>query len=336
LSLRSPTLAVFFLMSCASPRPDVGDSAVDRADPAMDADASVVRREDAASSLDVVPTPDAERDDVAAIDSGAITDRPAPSDARPPVGTAGCGRPAPRGVSNGSIVVGGVRRTYVLSVPERYDPSAPTPIVFGWHGNVWTGATFRPSIAVEASATTPAIFVYPDGLDVAGLPLDAAGGVSGTGWDWRRDGRDVALFDALLAELEGRFCIDPARRYSFGRSHGGFFAHALACARGDRLRASASVSAGAPQWVLSTSCVASLPVWMAHNANDGTVPLSLAQQARDRWLVVNDCSTTTRVDGPCTAYACSRADAQFCLSPSGNHEPPPFAGQRIWTWFETH
>jgi poly(3-hydroxybutyrate) depolymerase len=275
-------------------------------------------------------------DAVTAADAGAVEDLPPPTDAPSAAGTAGCGAPATTGVRAGSIVVAGVRRTYTLSVPAGYDPSVPIPIVFGWHGNTWMGNTFRPSIAVESSATAPTLFVYPDGLDVAGLPSEAAGGVTGTGWDWRRDGRDIALFDALLADLEARFCVDRTRRYSYGRSHGGFFAHALACARGDQLRASASVSAGAPSWVLSSPCARPLPVWMAHNADDRTVPVTLAYQARDRWLTADSCSTPTRLDGPCTAYTCAGPDVQFCLSPNGDHTPPAFSGARIWAWFQSH
>lgn len=289
------------------------------------------------STADTVTAPDAGLvDAITLADVVAAEDRPATTDAPRAAGSAGCGMAATTGVRAGSIVVAGVRRTYTLSVPAGYDPSVPIPIVFGWHGNTWMGNTFRPSIAVESSATAPAIFVYPDGLDVAGLPTEAAGGVTGTGWDWRRDGRDIALFDALLADLEARFCIDRARRYSYGRSHGGFFAHALACARGELLRASASVSAGAPSWVLSSPCARALPVWMAHNADDRTVPVTLAYQARDRWLSVDACSTVTRPDGPCVAYACTGADVQFCLAPNGDHAPPAFSGARIWAWFQTH
>jgi poly(3-hydroxybutyrate) depolymerase len=310
---------------------DTGDVATSRPDiPAEDVVAL-----DAPPAVDAPPDA-VPFDAVTFADVVAAKDRPATTDVPRAAGSAGCGMAATSGVRAGSIMVAGVRRTYTLSVPEGYDPSVPIPIVFGWHGNTWMGNTFRPTIAVESSATTPALFVYPDGLDVAGLPTDAAGGVTGTGWDWRRDGRDIALFDALLADLEARFCVDRTRRYSYGRSHGGFFAHALACARGDVLRASASVSAGAPSWVLSSPCARALPVWMAHNADDRTVPVTLAYQARDRWLSVNTCSTVTRTDGPCAASTCAGPDVQFCLSPNGDHAPPAFSGARIWAWFQTH
>ncbi len=102
------------------------------------------------------------------------------------------------------------------------------------------------------------------------------------------------------------------------------------------LRASASVSTGAPPWVLSSPRARALPVWMAHNADDRMVPLTLAHQARDRWLSVDMCSTVTRTDGPCAAYACTGTDVQLCLSPDGDHALPAFSGARIWAWFQTH
>jgi polyhydroxybutyrate depolymerase len=185
------------------------------------------------------------------------------------------------------------------------------------------------SQALESAFGEPAIFVYANGLNVAGLPVEAAGGVSGTGWDWRPAERDVALFDAILSELEQQFCIDTSRVLSFGRSHGAFFANALACARGDVLKKTAVVSGGFPGTVVGDACAASsMPIWIAHNSGDSVVNVSFAQQARDHWVARNGCdNTTTNVPpAPCGAFeGCASAGVTYCEATANSHDPPPFA-----------
>ena len=120
----------------------------------------------------------------------------------------GCGvAGAPTGVfSNQTITIGDQARTYVLSVPRSYDPSTPLGLVFGWHGHGGTGYQARQSYAIEPSAASSAIFVYPDGI------------TNGADWDYSPTGIDVALFDALVANLAGSYCIDRNRIFSTGLS----------------------------------------------------------------------------------------------------------------------
>src|SRR5437588_5335152 len=128
-------------------------------------------------------------------------------------GSAGCGLAQASGVRGGTIIVGGVTRSYTVSVPARYDPSAPLALVFGWHGSTGTGAGMRANNAgVEYASAGNALFVYPQGLPILGLsngrcsvvqdlPINAGGpaytsaqpGQSCVGWDWRPDGRDIAF-----------------------------------------------------------------------------------------------------------------------------------------------
>ncbi len=139
-----------------------------------------------------------------------------------------------------TITVRGATRTYVLSVPASASLDAALPVVFAFHGDGGTGAGIRSSLGLEAPAAGGAIFVYPDGVQRA------------DGW-WDLEGLpaandDIALFDALVTEIEARYCVDPARIYATGFSRGGFFVNHLACERGDVLRAIAPQAGGGPYW----------------------------------------------------------------------------------------
>src|SRR5687767_7804243 len=80
----------------------------------------------------------------------------------------------PTGIDeNGSITVGGEERSFVLSVPDGYDPETPTRLVFAWHGLGGDGALARLYFGVEQASGGAAIFVYPDGLVVQ--PQNAPG-----------------------------------------------------------------------------------------------------------------------------------------------------------------
>ena len=200
----------------------------------------------------------------------------------------------------------------------------------------WNASAFRTSIDLEGAAAGEAIFVYPQGLETAGLPADAAGGVTGLGWDWRAAGRDVALFDALVEELGGSLCIDRERLFSYGRSHGGFFTHALACFRGNVLRGAADAIGGRPGTIDQDLCQRAVPVWITHNVDDATVPITLAEAARELWRSVNQCSAESMMTTPtpCVRYACGQGTrVDWCANATGGHAPAGYTGQAIWAFF---
>jgi poly(3-hydroxybutyrate) depolymerase len=186
-----------------------------------------------AAAPDATTFPDAApRDTGVSVDAGADAGVGADAGASTP----GCGAAgALTGVRAETIVVGGVTRSYVLSVPASYDPSRPYALVFAFHGQGWQADIFRTAtIALETAAQGNAIFVYPQALSRGGQ----------TSWNLSTTGDDVALFDAVRGALEGRYCVDTTRRFVLGRSYGGFFTHALTCVRGTQLRAIAIFASG--------------------------------------------------------------------------------------------
>ena len=147
---------------------------------------------------------------------------------------------------------------------------------------------------------------------------------------------DVALFDALVEELGGSLCIDRERLFSYGRSHGGFFTHALACFRGNVLRGAADAIGGRPGTIDQDLCQRAVPVWITHNVDDATVPITLAEAARELWRSVNQCSAESMVTTPtpCVRYACGQGTrVDWCANATGGHAPAGYTGQAIWAFF---
>jgi len=241
-----------------------------------------------------------------------------------------CGVPVTTGLSHVGVVVDGTQRDYELFVPEGYDPSTPTPLVFAWHGRGSDGSQARLYFGIEDAAAGEAIVVYPNGLPVA-----SQGGQ--TGWDLAPNGIDVAFFDEMRAQVYSAMCIDPDRVFSTGHSFGGFMSSALGCFRPDALRAIGSVAAGPPFAACEPGRVAAI---VMHGTLDEVVPFEQGVMARDGLLARNGCATTSApVDPePCVAYdGCDPGyDVRWCEHSEEalmGHMWPTFAGAAIWEFF---
>jgi poly(3-hydroxybutyrate) depolymerase len=239
-------------------------------------------------------------------------------------GAGGCDAAPTPGVTNGSIVVGGVRRTFVLVVPTAA-AGQPLPIYFVFHGAGGSGAGYRGWMRFEANATGPGIFVYPDGLSDGGS----------TGWP-NTNGRDVAFFDALLAHVKVRACVDEGRVFVTGFSYGGYMSNTLGCTRAGVVRAIAPLSGGLP-W--SGSCSRTrAAVWLSHGTTDDPVPIAQGEAARSYWTGVNGCgSETAAVDpAPCRAYqGCAAGHPVVWCQFEGGHEVPSWVYGGVMRFFDS-
>lgn len=228
------------------------------------------------------------------------------------------------------IDVDGTAREYTLVIPDGYDPDTPMPLVFAFHGLGGNSGLARLYFGIEDAAGDAAIFVYPQGLPVA----DQGGA---TGWDLAPDGIDVAMFDAILAEVDATLCIDRARVFATGHSFGGYISNALGCFRAADLRAIGPVAGGPPFAACQDERVAA---WMAHGMSDMVVPFSQGEAARDSVLARNGCGETTMsVDpSPCVAYdGCADGfGVTWCAHAETDqmgHLWPSWAGAAIWGFF---
>jgi poly(3-hydroxybutyrate) depolymerase len=242
-------------------------------------------------------------------------------------------------VTSEAIKVGGVTRTYVLVVPRTYQSPRRYPLVFAFHGSFGSGAQFRDFYKLERASAEDALVAYPDGvLDNKEWDLDSIPSKNA----------DVALFDAVVADLAGRFSVDKARVFATGWSNGGFFANRLACSRSSAVKAISSLSGGAPYDVNNVlprykpdfvKCPDEGPVasMSIHGIDDPEVGLDSGEFSAIYWAFVNGCTgnRAPTTPAPCEAYACPPGKpVLFCPFPKIGHGIPPDAAELTWNFFK--
>ena len=124
-------------------------------------------------------------------------------------------------------------REYIIYVPEMYDKSTPTPLMFNFHGytgqasgHMW-GTLMRP-----VADTAGFIIVYPQGS----LFRDRTHWNVGS-WTKGSTADDVGFTEAMIDKISTKYNIDPKRIYSCGFSNGGYFSFELACKLSNRIAA---------------------------------------------------------------------------------------------------
>jgi poly(3-hydroxybutyrate) depolymerase len=275
--------------------------------------------------------------------------------------SAGCGKApgiASNMYNNGnpiSITAANRQRRYILSVPTDYDNTKPYNLVIAWHqldGNdkqMYDQNYYWLRDIPEAASST--IFVAPNG-EKNGQPctgMSVAEG--GCGWP-DSNGSNVALADAVVAQIEENFCIDKNRIFANGWSYGGSMSYRTACSRplgGDDadwgVRAVA-VYNGAAQ-LSSGGCNPSKAVafYASHGTQDNVLGYDGGVQMATTYANLNGCTAMmpTRATGNhvCTNYmGCDMGyPVEFC-SFVGPHtpDPPREGGQRwqpdeVWNFF---
>lgn len=164
-------------------------------------------------------------------------------------------------------------RPYGLTVPTGDDPSRPAPLVVMLHGYSSDGAAHAAYFGMRALAEREGfLLAYPDGTrDQTGNRFwnatDACCDMFGSGVD------DVAYLDAVLAEVEGAYRVDPRRVYLVGHSNGAFMSHRYACDRPGKV--AAIVTLAGMQWKDPARCGAGpgagVSVLHVHGDDDAVV-----------------------------------------------------------------
>ena len=147
---------------------------------------------------------------------------------------------APEGFVEKTWTVDGVKRTALVRVPMGV--SGPLAVVFGWHGHGGR-STHSAGRWGYADIDTASILVFPQGLPTVSPLVDKEGRMPG----WQTSvtsegGRDIKLFDTILADLKKQHAVDDRRIYSMGHSNGAAFSYLLWQARPEVLAAIGSVA----------------------------------------------------------------------------------------------
>jgi polyhydroxybutyrate depolymerase len=250
--------------------------------------------------------------------------------------SSGCGASPPESPPE-RFEVAGTQRAAIVVLPPGHDHVRPYPLVFGFHGRTNDNARARRYFGLEEAADEPAIFVYPAGLrDESGRftwadPGDRAGEL-----------RDFALFDAILKALASSYCIDLDAVFVVGHSLGASFANSLACARGESIRAVATVAGG----IVTSACSGEVAAFLLHNPRDQAVPISEGERARD--VLLGDARAgaalaSRRIEGfECTEYRRRDQPLLWCLHRQDRgvrgrlypHRWPEGAAEAIMGFFE--
>jgi polyhydroxybutyrate depolymerase len=165
-------------------------------------------------------------------------------------------------VVDDSVVVGGLKRTYRLWVPQTYTGTTPLPIIVNYHG---TGGDpqsvddFSSNLSQKANARNYLVV----------SPQADKGDSSTVRWSVPGIGTvpdDVAFTNAMLDKIASEFCVDAKRIYATGFSSGGAMTTWIACSDSDRF--AAAVPGGGVNLVDPSCQKAPIPMFAYHGTKD--------------------------------------------------------------------
>jgi len=214
-----------------------------------------------------------------------------------------CGRPTPDPLAR--LNVAGRERQLITVTPENYHANVPHKLVFAFHGRTNANHQVRRYYEIEG-IWDDAIIVYPQGLP------------RGNGYSWSDAGdrasslRDYAFFDAMLEHFSSNYCLDLDQVYALGHSLGGWFSSSLGCARGEQLRAVASLGGS----ISVSGCRGNVAAMVIHNPNDRLVPFAQGEATRDVFLTQNNLNLQAQTSAPqflaCQQYGDGSYPVKWC------------------------
>jgi len=194
------------------------------------------------------------------------------------------------GDHTGSMVIGGLTRTWLLHVPTKYSSLNPAPLLLALHGRLGDGKGMASLTHLsQVSDQYGFVVVYPDGYQRGWADGRGATTADQAGVD------DVAFLSALIATLSSAYAIDARRVYVTGISNGGFMAQRLGCDLSAKIAAIAVDAATFPV-NLADRCAPShpMPVLLFNGTNDPLVPYGGGVVAGDRGEVFSAPQTAAR------------------------------------------
>jgi predicted esterase len=268
------------------------------------------------------------------VDTGTVSDGGAAEDAGADAASTVVG---PYVSETRMLDVGGETRTVLVAYP---DPApAGLPLVFSFHGDGGSAAGMRAALALEAEATSGAVFVYPSSV-----------GDAFEYWTYDGHTREADLVTTMIASLSAELGIDTTRVFVTGFSGGAVMANAVACRLERDVIRGIGVSSGSlystdgpggPEFTVSSGAAScALPpailVWGTADAGEGTVFADSAIPTRDLYVATATCGDTTTAwtDAPCLAYDGCARPVVWCPIEGMMHAVWPGAAHAIWQFFD--
>lgn len=197
--------------------------------------------------------------------------------------TSGCGKAPTLTSGTHTIQSSGKSRSFILRIPDGYDPNHPYRLVFGFHWlggtstDVATGRTVETGTwayyGLQRLANNSTVFVAPQGLN--------------NGWA-NTGGEDITFVDDMIRLIDAGLCIDTTQRFALGFSYGAAMSYSLACSRATVFRAVAVQNGGQ----LSGCSGGDRPIAYlgVHGIRDTVLGISGGRAMRDRFVRNNGCT----------------------------------------------
>jgi polyhydroxybutyrate depolymerase len=212
-----------------------------------------------------------------------------------------------RGLTQRSLTVAGLKRTYLIYLPQSLDPAVPVPFVYVFHGYTMSGQEMHDITQYAVLADKEGFGVaFPDGEGGPGSlsapwNIENSGQtVCGLGQEEVATGDDFAFMDAMKLDVLEDQCLDLPHVFATGFSMGGYFTHHIACYRSD-IRAAAPHSGGTLA-NLSACTTGHVPIIIFHGTSDSVIddgcddPLATPDTgfpaSATLWAAKNGCQAT--------------------------------------------
>ncbi|KAJ5647265.1 carbohydrate esterase family 1 protein [Penicillium lividum] len=177
------------------------------------------------------------------------------------------------GVFNISITSDGKDRSFLLSIPPKYDSKVPTPLILSYHGGT-KNATDQLELdqLTNPEFNTRDFVIYPQGIN------NVWQGVPGVTTN------DILFTQDILDQVTSQYCIDTTRIWATGKSDGGGFVNRLACDPETSIRIAAFAPVSGAYYENTSPCVpdtvhltchaarTDIPFLAFHGGNDTTIP----------------------------------------------------------------
>jgi polyhydroxybutyrate depolymerase len=191
------------------------------------------------------------------------------------------------GLSHRSIIHDGIRRTFILYVPESYSEGTELPLMLNFHG--FSGSAEAQMFSADMRPLAESenfILVYPQGaLLSSGFPHWNPDPIGGNN---KSDIDDIGFIEVIIDSLDEELNIDLSRVYASGYSNGGYLIYGLACRLSNKIAAVGSV-AGTMLSSTLNNCAASAPIGVIniHGTADYDVPYNGTTGLKSATDVVN-------------------------------------------------